>query len=728
MAIQEIELTPEGSDKTGFKKEINEGAQQMMFDIVQISLYTKPEESTVRELASNAVDAQREKEIAIKILRDGEDPSKYFIKRDGAKYKDSNWTPEYYDLTYLDHVNNHIDIEYHRGEGGGYSDKFVVRDYGIGIGPQRLVGYFQLGYSTKRNNTSSLGAFGLGNKVPLSTRCDYYTVITVYNGKKFKFNVYSKKIESIVPKFDTETNYINDSIVLSNGMEVYYEDCNEKNYTEIVTPTKAFNRSKYEAAVKSQLLYFQNVNFTVIESNDYRRNVDFHATVKYHSDKLVVSSNSQFSKPHILITKGEGSDENVVGVCYGYIDFEQMELNQLYGNVGIKCTIRSVVTDDHTGKETVIQEGVEVSPSRESVIWSEYTKDFLKQRFLEAADEATVILQSKLNVDNFIDWLQACKDIRSSMSGDPTLRELSKIINTQDLSPQFQNTSIRYWLPDTIFRGFKVRVVSKEYNVDKKKDILKRTPLTDWAYFNKNVLYLKKDKTQPKKDAYLRHMHQNNFITIEEMTDEEIVSKYKMNDVQSRNLGPIVYAETFAPNGRRDQVKKLLLASGYLKSYEDVVIPEDWDKKLDDEGEEIKVEPIKPPTAAELRKLNQAIPVHVLCPLHYVPWNSTKHFKWAQFDEKIKDFIEYEGEIVYGFNADDEKLHFLGSILGAQYTDAWPSGMIHCDSDNIRYNNKDFRIIKISKQNERHIKANPNARHIDDFFQETTYQDGISTS
>ena len=95
----------------------------MVFDILQATQYQKPEESTVRELASNAVDSQREKTIAIDILQNGASPSKYFIQRDGDKYKDSNWDPSYYDLNYLDHENNHVEIEYVENEGLGFCDR-----------------------------------------------------------------------------------------------------------------------------------------------------------------------------------------------------------------------------------------------------------------------------------------------------------------------------------------------------------------------------------------------------------------------------------------------------------------------------------------------------------------------------------------------------------------------------------------------------------------------------
>jgi hypothetical protein len=306
MSLQEIEVSKRGSSTTGFKREINEGAMGLVLDTIQITQYSKPEESTVRELTANAVDSQREKEIAISILTGESTPEDHFISRDGEKYKDSNWDASYYDLNHLDKYNNSVEITYKRRKGTGYCDTFAVKDYGIGIGAQRLKGYFQLGYSTKRNSKDSLGAFGFGNKVALSTRCDYYTMETVHNGKKFRFNCYAYKIDSLIGKFNTKTGESNDYITFDNdGQEhkVYYEATEEKNYTEISVPVKRHNRSKYVNAVDNQLLYFNNVKFYIDDEDEIKFEHSFKANILHESEKIVVSDNMQYSRPHIIITK-----------------------------------------------------------------------------------------------------------------------------------------------------------------------------------------------------------------------------------------------------------------------------------------------------------------------------------------------------------------------------------------------------------------------------------------
>jgi hypothetical protein len=53
------------SNSIGIEKKINKGAERLVFDILQATQYSTPISSTVRELATNALDAQREKEIAV---------------------------------------------------------------------------------------------------------------------------------------------------------------------------------------------------------------------------------------------------------------------------------------------------------------------------------------------------------------------------------------------------------------------------------------------------------------------------------------------------------------------------------------------------------------------------------------------------------------------------------------------------------------------------------------
>ena len=159
MSLQQITLSTKGSE--GIKKEINKNSIDIVFDILQVYAYSMPIESTVRELTSNAVDSQREKEIAISILTGAAKVEDYFITKHGKEFEDSGFKKDYYDLEWLDTEHKDVELEYREKPGSGFCDEFIVRDYGVGVGNGRMEGILSLGYSTKRGTKEQIGGFGL---------------------------------------------------------------------------------------------------------------------------------------------------------------------------------------------------------------------------------------------------------------------------------------------------------------------------------------------------------------------------------------------------------------------------------------------------------------------------------------------------------------------------------------------------------------------------------------
>ena len=278
----------------GVAKKINKGAEKMVFDILQSTQYSTPIPSTVRELVTNACDSQREKEMALEILKGEKRIDQYYIERQGEAYADSNFDASYYNQESLDKENCHVQITYKQNEGVGFCDTFTVKDYGVGIGGKRLEGILELGYSTKRNTSENFGAFGLGAKVALSTGVDFYNITTVHNGKKFKLSCYPYTTKFNVPAF-------NPFITFSDGAKVHYENTDELNYTEISFGVKKHNRNRFEEAVEEQLMYLSNVKFEVIHEDGFVSPKNFLSEVIHNSNSLLVADNYMYSRPHIVI-------------------------------------------------------------------------------------------------------------------------------------------------------------------------------------------------------------------------------------------------------------------------------------------------------------------------------------------------------------------------------------------------------------------------------------------
>lgn len=132
-------LTTSHGEEINFSINVND---PNIFNILRSSLYTNPIKSVVREIISNAVDA---------------------------------------------HSNANIKEPIEITCPGEY---FVVKDFGGGISPERMKAVFSVyGASTKREDNSQIGGFGIGAKSPFSV-CDQYLIITHYNGMRYTYQAY----------------------------------------------------------------------------------------------------------------------------------------------------------------------------------------------------------------------------------------------------------------------------------------------------------------------------------------------------------------------------------------------------------------------------------------------------------------------------------------------------------------------------------------------------------
>jgi len=725
MAIQEIEKkAPVGT--AGIERTINQGAMGMVMDIVQAQQYQKPIPSTVRELTANAVDSQSEKEKAIKILSGEAKPEDYFIQREGALYEDSKWKPEYYNLNHLDTENNEIILTYVEGEGTGRCDKFIIKDHGVGIGARRLKGVLEVGFSTKRNRKDALGAFGLGAKVGLATGAEYYKMTTVYNGVKYSVQIFNKKVNSLVGALNLSTGEQNVPYEFKNEAGevtgvIYGEKTDGKNYTEIEVPCLKHYRSEFETAVKTQLLFFNNVRFyrQFGPNVEDKYEIDFKAEVLHNSDNLIIAKNTPYNKAFVVIVNGD----NAVGVCYGHIDFKELELEDMRGAIGIKCHIRQVYDDPNTGEEVVVTPGVDVIASREAIRWTPDTRNFLLSRFEAAQDEATGMVQEELKEDDFLKWIVACKNITTFSGMDTAIGRLSKIVDMKNVKPKFKGTNIKYSGPKLMFDGVASFKKMTKYHDRKEAKYKSNTEEIDsWLSFTDENAYFRFEEGKSRiKDMYLSDQHGGTFIRVDIFTDEAF-ENYIAKKIELRSAK---IAQDFADdsngfdaaikkfeNGirnRRTQAIKLIKASELYKSYDEIEVPDDYAKTLNATEEKMEAEEAEASlTPAEKRELENRLVAN-----SYVPRNSSYYgqyddtFKKNKVEPKIKEVRDFENTIYYGFQVDEDKLQFACNI-------AKPSmySMGNRNVYDMMYNNE-YQFLSVSKNNKKYFGGHS---HINDFF------------
>jgi len=652
LSIKTIDRQDTGTK--GVEKKIDAGAEKLVYDILQQTQYSTPIQSSVRELTTNAWDSQREKEVAIEILTGKAKVEDYYIERHGDQYEDSNFDPTYYDLKHLDTENNTVQLTYLQEEGTGFCDTFIVQDFGVGLGDRRLEGVLSLGYSTKRNTSEGFGAFGLGAKVAFSTGVSMYTVETVHNGRRFKCACYPYRTEFIISKF-AKDGTMNDFITFSDGTKVYYEKTDEKNNTKVSFGVKKHNRYSFRDAVEQQLIYIDGVNFTVKEIEEDGREFTYRdsstkAEVVYNSESLIISNGTVFNRPHIVIVK-DPSDES--GINYGYVDFRELELQDMYGSIGFKCPMRQTYRDE-TGKEIVIQEGVSVTPSREKVIWNDATKAYILSVIDKATAEASKIVEERLqNSTEIIDWLEQCSMIFHRSDSDDVITRMSNIINNDDLSPEFPGNSDLKFLPVSNFFGSRIKIerVSVDY-----RGKVKREEVNSWKSFNFESIYIKDGNYSQLKDLYIcKGLNKGSYTSVvfKEWVDKEPTDD-SIKELEE-GLSDLIEVQ----KSKYHALEELIESDSKVSSYDEVEVPADFlETAKTIENNEGGLTP------AEERALENK---EVGFTLRYDPdahrSKARKTWTWDKVEPKGKDLITTEKEVYYGGKDDQDALVLAAGIL-----------------------------------------------------------------
>lgn len=115
---------------------------------------------------------------------------------------------------------------------------FSVKDFGLGLSPESITSIFTVYFqSTKADDNSAIGAFGLGAKTPFSYT-DQFTVTSVFSGVRYIYSAYinGEGMPTIVEMDRSETN-----------------DCNG---VEIKMSVKTSDFYKFRTETNDQLRFF----------------------------------------------------------------------------------------------------------------------------------------------------------------------------------------------------------------------------------------------------------------------------------------------------------------------------------------------------------------------------------------------------------------------------------------------------------------------------------------
>jgi hypothetical protein len=215
------------------------------------------------------------------------------------------------------------------------SKEFKIRDYGTGIDPDLFYDtYTNLGHSTKDNENTSIGDYGLGSKTPFAVT-ESYSITNFWNGMAY---VYTAFKDEGMPTVSLIGSHKTDE---PNGLEVSVDTTN----SDIFSNTEELKR---------QLKYFE-VKPNIVGYDDFEWYVIPDLSKGFHVEK------SSFNC-YIEVVMG--------GIPYRIKDYR-------YEKLGID----DLINNSHFNIILVAELGeVDIPPSRESLEITKRTKMFLQTK------------------------------------------------------------------------------------------------------------------------------------------------------------------------------------------------------------------------------------------------------------------------------------------------------------------------------------------------------------
>lgn len=678
-------LVTDGTEsRTGFKKKIDSNSEEVILNIVQVSLYQYPFKSMIREIVSNAVDSNKEKNVARLIKTGAAKEEDYFVVSDSDLYKDSKFDPDYYDLKWLS-PSDAVTITYEVNPDYQGRDLLSIKDNGVGLGGYRLEKFFSPGASTKRLNKHSLGKYGIGSKSPLSTGIGVYRLISFYEGKHFIFDIYEDKTDSIVPKFNedgTENKYIefqDTEDMRGNKFRAYYYDTEEQNSVNIQVEVRKHNKNQIIEAVKSQLMYFEeDIHFVEYQEDSYNIEHSFKTPILHEDEDLIVPLNSSYyNRPHFILNR----------VCYGLINFQELDLNTKYGNIGIK----------------VDPSEIDVNPSRESVAYTQKTKNTIISKYQGIVDRVTTLIDKELQVEDPLLWLRKVNSIilhgsnSNNSSDNVLLSRLSNLIDKSEVKPVYTKNDLNFKYEQDLrsMTSNLLNITNVHVSGYSSNRTVRRENATNSLVFDRPV-YIQFNNASSQKTAYVLRQNNESYTNIRFSTDMDVKVRDAVEDYFRGRITKEDLLKQEVPKEVINNFKRAINFLEFLKGssevhvYDDVVVPDDFSVREDDDTYEV--------SAAEKARIRKQAGLFNYGKLS----RSGNGFTFSQRTSSLEDFKE---NIWYGHQKDRASTINVATAL------SFDNGQRDYYNNNYG-TTSDTEVIQIAVNV---AKEFPEGRHVDEF-------------
>tara|TARA_R100000329_G_scaffold50716_1_gene46841 strand:- start:141 stop:2546 length:2406 start_codon:yes stop_codon:yes gene_type:complete len=618
------------------KFKITDGSQAIIMDSL-INLYSDPIGSIVREITSNCIDANRERDLKLdkKIPMESEDDTSFWSNRQ---------------TVCIEYITKNTIL--------GVDECMMFHDYGCGLSQKRVQDVFTtFGASTKRDNNYEIGGFGLGAKSPLAYADTFY-VSSRHNGTETYYMIYRNNDN--VPHMD----------------QVYQAATDQQNGTTIIVPIKQrYDASDFSSAISNQLAYFDNIVLKNVEEGI--------TTVRnyYHGKNVIEETDS-------YVITNDGADPCLlVGRVRYPINWDLLKGVDKYDfNASVAFKFKIGVLD--------------LVPSREEIRYTPKTIELIQNAFNSVKKQFKDDLTAKYNdLTDYIEYILAISNIGSNNyrysaleSSDPSAVKASMAqLTAFDVSykPNIQlspsnNYNGNYGFHQ-IFDGISVYHCKKTSN---------SAAIGGETIYNKELFTWSELFTAMKQVEHMYYV-QGNFnklksYSIMNVREEQSFVAFKVDNTKigakldSKSYNLTDSRKPWEKTATFNTVSNLLLKSKLMMSYEDVE-----DAELDESFGDV----VDNKTRRKINKMVFARDAYIKCTGYEVGIkHSNNEYKISDLQEKLQAEDPVLKAVVYAETKDICELDKVAKILSStkDYIYNQYGGYNY-------YFGKQYKVLKVSK-------------------------------
>ena len=254
------------------------------------------------------------------------------------------------------------------------SNQLIIRDYGIGISPERAQGFFTFMTSTKRDDNIQCGGYGLGSKSPYAI-ASQFTVTTIHNGIEY---IYACSLNNGMPTAALlNSRPSNDSSGTRVAIPIVEQHNRRQCYNEVM------NIVMWSRAVTNIYNPEDTGGETTRRLLDYRNDYNY----EYGAPGPFISKDFSKRRYTLLCFTIGGipytiSDSKVFDTITAYLKEQGYSIRNLYNMANpnwetVYNVVDSIVIPVPIGY-------LELPPQRETLAWSESNIEKLKELSLNA--------------------------------------------------------------------------------------------------------------------------------------------------------------------------------------------------------------------------------------------------------------------------------------------------------------------------------------------------------